>query len=162
MSVEINFENKVDVDNNTPITKERINNREYVKVNNVSNISGLEMSGMNNNTNIKGGLLDMTHMRKNNNNNLSSDSYLTSSPKKGDVRRKQEMILQDMTSENPMDYIDIAKSAIISQIVDKKVFLSGCDPPIRYIIEIVTYMGEEKRILRCKETPRWCQKNCCQ
>lgn len=75
---------------------------------------------------------------------------------------KHEKILQSIVSDNPMDFLEIAKIAVINQIVDKKVFESGCVPPIRYIVEIVTYLGEVKKIFNCRETPRWFQKNCCQ
>jgi hypothetical protein len=75
---------------------------------------------------------------------------------------KYEALLRDINSKNPMDYLQIAKSAIITQQVDKDVFMSGCEPPVRYIIEIITYMGEYKKIFTCRETHRWCHKNCYQ
>ena len=74
---------------------------------------------------------------------------------------KYEVLLQNLTSKDPLDYLEVAKSAVVSQIVDKKVFLSGCEPPVRYTVEIISYMGEFKRIFTCRETHRWCQKNCC-
>jgi hypothetical protein len=75
---------------------------------------------------------------------------------------KYEAFLKDINSKNPLDYLQIAKSAIITQQVDKLVFMSGCEPPVRYIIEIITYMGEFQKILTCRETHRWCHKNCSQ
>ena len=64
-----------------------------------------------------------------------------------------------INSQDPMEYLEIAHKAVIFQNVDKKVYLSGCEPPLRYIVEIVTYLGETKGILKCRETPRWLQKN---
>lgn len=75
---------------------------------------------------------------------------------------KYEAFLKDINSKNPLDYLQIAKSAIITQQVDKLVFMSGCEPPVRYIIEIITYMGEFKKLFTCRETHRWCHKNCSQ
>jgi hypothetical protein len=75
---------------------------------------------------------------------------------------KYEALLKNFNSDNPLDYLQIAKSAIITQEVDKLVFMSGCEPPVRYIIEIITYMGEFKKIFTCRETHRWCHKNCSQ
>ena len=71
-------------------------------------------------------------------------------------------ILETLNSEDPMDYIDIAKKAVVFQLIDKKVFKTTCDPPIRYLVEIESYMGEQKIIFMARETPRWLQKNCCE
>ena len=71
-------------------------------------------------------------------------------------------LLKDIQSEDPMDYISIAKSAVITQQIDTNIFLAGCEPPIRYIIHLNTYLNERKKVFQCREVHDWWQKNCYQ
>ena len=73
-----------------------------------------------------------------------------------------EYNLKDMISQDPLDFINISESAIITQVIDKDVFLSGCEPAIRYIITLTNSSRESKKIFNCREVNDWCQKNCYQ
>ena len=78
------------------------------------------------------------------------------------VKIDQKAQLSSLRSNNPLDYLHLAQKATIRQVVDKKVFMSGCEPPIRYHIEITTYAGEKKKIFKAQEISTWCMKNCLQ
>ncbi len=71
-------------------------------------------------------------------------------------------LLKDILSDDPMEYISIAKSAHITQLIDKNIFLAGCQPPIRYIVQLNTYLNEKKKVFQCREGHDWWQKNCYQ
>jgi len=69
-------------------------------------------------------------------------------------------VLSQIKSDDPMDYLRIAKEAIVYQYQDRYVFLHSCEPPVRYMVDIVTYRGEVKTIFKCREVPKWFQKHC--
>jgi hypothetical protein len=107
---------------------------------------------MNKNT-IEGSPENKNYNKVSNNSNL--DSSLT---KRSDIFK--DILLNQVLSDDPMQYLNIAKTAIVKQEVDRQVFLSGCEPPIRYIVEIETYLGEKKRIFSFREVHNFWHKNC--
>jgi hypothetical protein len=84
------------------------------------------------------------------------------SPQAQILKTDHPKLLKDIGSDDPLEYLNLAKSAVISQWMDKHVFLSGCEPSIRYVITITTYSEEKKKIFNCREVHNWCQKNCIQ
>jgi hypothetical protein len=70
------------------------------------------------------------------------------------------VLLKEIGNDNPIEILHLAKSAVISQWIDKHVFLSGCEPSIRYVVNIVTHAEEKKKFFNCRELHNWCQKNC--
>jgi cellulose synthase/poly-beta-1,6-N-acetylglucosamine synthase-like glycosyltransferase len=125
---------------------DKINNRNYVHVNNKS---GLENSNMGNNN--QSNLFDNSKIMYNKGNEKETIG----------VNYGKNVRVSTKIDEDPFDYIKNAKKAVVSQQVDKKVFLTGCEPPVRYIVETVNEK-ETRRILKVREIHNWCQKNCCQ
>jgi hypothetical protein len=118
-------------------------------------VSGNDISNNRNKIPLQIKLEDINNPRK-------SDNLTFSDKKKGNERLSSKSKLALINSINPFDYLQLAQKATVKQAIDKKVFMSGCEPPIRYYIHITTFGGEKMKIFKAKEVSTWCAKNCCQ